>query len=86
MVFKFRIMNKIQKQLEEKIKQLKANRQKHTNVTEAYIELLDTFDNTESGRLKWKLRYVEALNNYFVTNTKAIEGLIKKYMIDESED
>jgi len=73
-------------QLEEKINLLKANRQKHTNVTEAYIEMLGTFDNDEIGRIKWKLRYVEALNNYFVTNAKAIEDLIKKYMIDESED
>ena len=79
-------MDKITIQLEEKIDQLKANRQKHTNVTEAYVELLSTFDNDEPGRLKWKLGYIDALNNYFVTNTKAIEGLIEKYMIDETED
>lgn len=37
-------------------------------------------------KLEEEINQLKALNNYFIINTKGIEDLIEKYMIDESED
>lgn len=79
-------MDEKQIQIENAIKQLKASRQKFIDVTDAYFDILASYDSNEFARFAWQINGALAMNIYFKNNTTGIEDLIRNYMLTQEND